>query len=218
VRTWLYPSLRWLPPHARLGDVTGLPHAWAARHLVAGIRFLRALGMLLVRPLVLWVEPRLTARLLNLVSAPAYGLLAEEFAEALIEPRNRLELPAFFRETAWDVAQLLVTAAPVRPATSGDRRARYAFLWDDAALEARKADSGLWQQINGIADTVRRRYRRYPEIDTGRVMTELARTSVALEERFKEMAGVVQLAHSSYYTNTTIIDGIARFLATGSRE
>ena len=46
----------------------------------------------------------------------------------------------------------------------------------------------------------------------------IARIWLTLVERIREVSGAIALAHSAYYANPEVEDGIANFIATGSRQ
>jgi hypothetical protein len=174
-------------------------------------------GYMLLSPL--WVplrdhviHPLLSRVMLRAVNATAFGLPPSELAGARIEISDRLALPTRFEETHLDVADVLLHAPP-RPPTAtlpDDAAARYDFLHVEERLEEKKSSSTLWKTVSAAMPDLRKRYRGN---EPARLEHDLLLHSLMLEERLKEVAGSVPLAHSGYYSNEEVIETIARFVA-----
>jgi hypothetical protein len=141
-------------------------------------------------------------------------LQADEFAGAAILAQHQLGMPEFFKEHDWDVTELLIKSCPAERNTTEDRRARYAFLWNNAEFEARLHRSWLWRQRSSWKDEIKSHYARFQVDDSSAFEERQAKTCLILEERLKELVGAVELFHGSYYTNHQIIAAIAKFIAT----
>ena len=91
---------------------------------------------------------------------------------------------------------------------------RYKFLWDTTSMTDRIEKNEIWPHIVASLPHMRR---RYGSADTAwdQHVAILQAISITLAERLRELAGVVQLAHSQYYSNAAVIGAIASFIATG---
>jgi len=169
-----------------------------------------------LRPLVVWFWERfLTVKFVQVASALALGLNPQHFESGLLRVSHSIKLPRFFDEYVWNVTELLVKRPPVRSVSAEGRDERFAFLWDDQALERAKSQSLLWPQFLEAEPSLARRYRLFPQIQTPEFMKRLAQTTIMLEQRMTELVGSVDLVHSAYYVNDDVIDAIAEFLAAG---
>jgi hypothetical protein len=184
---------------------------------------------------ILWparrlLEGYLTTTLTTLVSATGCGLRPIDFRGARVVVRTTPGVSRLIREHTWCVAQALLSERPATadsPAPDGNARSeaaaavgRYAFLWDPDLLAEKSRQSRIWHHLASSLPDMRR---RYGSEDAGagdetwvRHVADLQLVSVTLEERLRELAGLVELAHSQYYSNHLVIDAIARFIATGT--
>lgn len=184
---------------------------------------------------VLWparklLEGYLTATLTTLVSATGCGLRPIEFKGARVVVRTTPGVSRLIREHTWCVAQALLSerpaaADPSAPGANASSEAaaaveRYAFLWDPDLLVEKSRQSRIWHHLASSLSHMRR---RYGSEDAGagdgtwvRHVADLQLVSLTLEERLRELAGLVELAHSQYYSNHLVIDAIAQFIATGA--
>jgi hypothetical protein len=190
------------------------PWDWISAYLGSILWALVALILMPFRPIA-WIWERYMAKkLIQLISSPAFGLQADEFVGAAILARPQLALPWFFKEYDWDVTELLICSPSVERNTSEDRRARYAFLWNEAELNGRLSGSWLWKQRELWKNEIRSYYSPFQAHGLGAFDDQQKKACLILEERLRELVGVVKLIHSSYYTNPEIIPAIARFIAT----
>ncbi len=163
------------------------------------------------------IHPVLARVVLKAVNATAFGLPPSELAGARIEISDRLELPNRFDETHLDVADVLLHAPPRAPASTlpDDAAARYDFLHVEERLEEKRSSSTLWKTVSAAMPDIRKRYRGH---EPARLEHDVLLHSLMLEERLKEVAGSVPLAHSSYYSNQVVIEAIARFIAASASK
>jgi len=131
---------------------------------------------------------------------------------------HKIDQPKWFMETAWDVGKDLLASAAGRDSSGQAWTNRYSFLWDEVERRQRLESSWLREHLQAQTQTILARYRRIPNVDVAILEDTIVNTSLVLEERVKEVIGAVELTHSSYYTNETVIRGIARFIATGKNE
>ncbi len=87
---------------------------------------------------------------------------------------------------------------------------RYAFLWDGSKLQEQSSNSTLLKSLWPLL-TRPDNYLGVP-LPLDDATTRLILT---LEERIRELLGLVDLSHSHYYSNREVIAGIARFIAKG---
>jgi hypothetical protein len=172
--------------------------------------------LLPLRPFSKLWERYLTFKLWQLLSSVAFGLSPQEFVRAMVTADTQIQQPDFFNEHVWSVTKMLVCEGPMREHKTEQREALYAFLWDDQGLQTRKAESWLWEQRGLWAKELSARYKRFDLANQSEDLEKrLARACLMLEQRIKEMVGIVALTHSSYYTNKQVIEGIADFIASG---
>ena len=204
---------RWRLPQ-RPSGVADMPNRWLLRWAVGLSLWIRAVLLTIGRPAVRVFERLATKFLLSIISAPAYGVPADEFDNALVVATADLDLPRHFAVTRHDVQHLLL-ATPLTSSTTLARAARYAFVADEAEMAKKIEESWLVKQVRQSTDEIAGRYARF---DGGQAfaLDQLHRTCVVLEERLKEFAGAVQLTHSAYYSNPTVVEMVADFLATGT--
>ena len=223
VRNLFFPRVRWNPPTKPVG-LQDSPIVWVERGLQTlwlwtrnAFYFLTWVPLWLMRRIMIRY---LTDMLVKIVSASAFGLAPHEFSEAHVEIRDRIGIRSVFREDVRNVAKQILeepsTTAPLRKGS--DRKAsisasrpeeRYAFLWEEETLKRKSETSWLWKRVSLELDGA---LRRYPPEDRKTLASELKCTCVAIEERIKEVIGAVELNHSTYYTNSKVIDAIAQFL------
>jgi hypothetical protein len=86
-----------------------------------------------------------------------------------------------------------------------DDATRYAFLWDKRRFEEQCRRSWLLPHIKRLLAG---------QSGAGLDPTTMLAT-LSLEERSREILGLVDLAHSHYYSNREVIAQIARFIARG---
>ena len=178
-------------------------------------KFITTVALYTLRPAAWIWERYLTSKLLQIMSSPAFGLEAHEFVNSLVIVENQIRRPDIFAEYVWPVTARLMKGPEKRQGGAQGRVARYAFLWDDRELEARKKASWLWRQRTKWIEDVYSRYARFPEVRLDNLEERLARACLVLEEQFKEIAGIVELGHSAYYSNPEIIEATAEFIAYG---
>ena len=142
----------------------------------------------------------------------ASGMPSRDYHHARVEVTHVMGSTALYQVETWNASHALLSqlrTAPPPAATSP--LARYAFLFDDAALEQQAARGGLWRKVepgfdglchdNAIATEDRDAYRK-----------RLMRMCAALEAKYQEVFGLVELSHSAYYTNKTVIGRVTEFL------
>jgi hypothetical protein len=206
IRSMLFPPLSFrLAPHP-IGESRSPTYhlrRWSSATWQSAWSFL----LVLVRPLTILWERFLLRQILKIVSAPAFGLPIHEFSNGLVTVRERLDAPKFFKERHWNVGKILISSS-ARQRLGSDKTRRYDFLWGEAEFQKRRGASWLWSQMSESLSELRRRYKNYPQINIDKKTTRISMTCVALEERFKEMAGLVELLHAGYYSNAEVIAGI----------
>jgi len=156
--------------------------------------------------------------LLKIINSAAYGLPAREFAGARLHVRPTIDEPDLIREEVFDAGQLLIAQPPAAEAHSNGPSAtarrleisdRFSFLWDTAKTQRRLDASELWKKIKPVVPRI---LQRYPAEDVAAHERELKITTLAIEERAKEITGLVELNHSLYHSNQVVIARIASFL------
>lgn len=158
------------------------------------------------------VEHWLSRKVLDLVSAPAFGMVPQEFTNARLEVTDQLEIHEFFTTHYWSVEKLfLTTKEPKVEVNAVDTRERYEFLWNKEALKRKMETSKLWEKIAPLWGDIERRAKPIAGINTDKLKERLARVSLVWEEKKEE----VRLRHCAYYQDQKIIEGIAEFIATG---
>jgi hypothetical protein len=167
-----------------------------------------------LRP-VLWPVKALLARymrrkLFELVKTTGYGVEASELRDASVEVDVYPRLRRVIEDHLWVVTGDLAREPPSR--AEGSAVERYAFLWDRNALQKQVSKSTLFEHLWPLL--VQRdpaSGARLPLDDTTSAII------LTLEERIRELLGLVDLSHSHYYSNDEVIAGIARFIATAQR-
>ena len=165
-----------------------------------------------LRP-VLWPIKALLARymrqkLFQLVKTAGYGVQASELRDARVEVDVTPRLRRIIKDNLWIVTGDLAQEPPSQAERSAADR--YAFLWDRNTLREQASKSPLFEHLWPLL------VRLDPASGTRLPLDE--RTSVMIltvEERIRELLGLVDLSHSHYYSNEKVIAGIARFIATG---
>jgi hypothetical protein len=166
----------------------------------------------LSRALRWWTQPRLTEFMLDTASSAGFGLPIQEFSNAVVTPREDLEVPGVFEAgEVVDVSQLfaearLTTRSPATPA-------RFDFLWNDTALHERLKASFTWQKVEPYCNELKARMGR----DDKWLVEKLPRLCALIDVRVREFGNMVELFHSGYYADQKVIEAIAEFLKTGDR-
>ena len=152
--------------------------------------------------------------LMNLVGARGFGLYPEELENAAIHTSTRVDAPDAIDEQLWDVSKHLTEVQPVEASarTAREVAERYRFLWDESDFRLKVEASVLWRQVSARIPSISE---RYPTRSVDQLSATLMRTCVMLEEKLRELAGSVALTHSTYYTQSDVVQGVAEFLATG---
>jgi hypothetical protein len=101
----------------------------------------------------------------------------------------------------------------VKSASDEARAQRYSAVWDKAERERQAGKSWLWSQVEPAFDEIASRHRDAHGGEISGLKAQLLTTSLVLEERLREFTDVIELAHSSYYTNAEITQKISRFIA-----
>lgn len=151
---------------------------------------------------------RFTATMTNVLQSAALGVSPQELREASLIVTNTIDHPAIFRETPWDVGRLLASTSLVPPLPKSADLRRYEFLWNDAALEARKASSPIWQSLEPRLGDLRQRYPDRPNLER-----QLLNAVLMIEEKADEAFSTVNFTHSAYYQHDAITTVVAKFLA-----
>jgi hypothetical protein len=173
---------------------------------------IRGLVASLAQPL-LWPMKKLLARYLRatvfkLLKTAAFGIDEADLRDARVDLFDRPRLKYTIRDHLWVVTGDLARGTPPSPASTA--AARYAFLWSRDKFDEQLRKSQLLKQVERLFAQRDRGAGKSPPLDTA--TTYLALT---LEERVREIVGLVDLAHSHYYSNKEVIARIARFIATG---
>jgi hypothetical protein len=192
------------------------PHRLALRIATTIVRVIWATTLFASRPIVRLWERYLATKLLQLLSSLAFGFPPREFAGGLIIAKNSLQLPKYFKAESVDVTDILLASSPPTiNAAVQTRDRRYAFLWDDVERRTRLSNSWLWHRVSMFDTELVRRYARLPQLEYSGIRQRLEVTCLMAEQRIREVAGTVELSHSSYYSNEKIIKIIANFIASG---
>lgn len=214
VRSVTRPRLAFRLPKAPIGrDPKFSSQLW--RFSLAASRFIQALVLLPLRPVVRMWERVLVEKIVQLISIPSMGFGSEEFDDAKLTVENTIGIPDFFAEETFDASASLASHPQFDSEAEGKRYARYEFLWNKEELQKRRDSSWLWPKMLQSRQELDHLHRRYFS-GAQFTMDKLLPTCLALEERLKEVAGSVQLTHSAYYSDAAVIDMIAAFIAHGS--
>lgn len=165
------------------------------------------------------IERWLIRKVLNVVSAPAFGVVPQEFTNASIVATDQLNVSDYFRTRYWSVEKLflappapqLLSASVHLGTSSRNELERYAFLWDQTRFEQCLKLSSVWQKIELLWEDIEYWANSVPGTDLHGVRDRLARAALVLEETKRD----IQLKHCAYYQHPIVIEGIARFIATG---
>lgn len=213
VREFFSPKIPWSLPPIPVGYAPGISD-WLWGWVSYTLRIVTAVSWLTVRPITILWERIWTRRLMQLISASAYGVQLHELDRALIVASSHLNEPQFFTETVWDVTKLLMSA-DVAPGQGGVQEARYSFLWQSEEFKKRKSLSWIWQSIEPHRQDIERHYGRFLHGTSISSEDQLTRACILLEERFSEAIGAVGLMHTAYQSNRAVIEVTSRFIATG---
>lgn len=186
----------------------------------------------------IFIGPRLTRAVLDILNSAAVGIPADELRGARLAVLPRLDLPDVFEEEYQDVTDLFLREAgqsrrtDAEPAIEQARAERYAFLQsDDALAERMRAEtergSGPWVALVASFNELYKRYQASFELEAGanKVVAMMSRPEFEAEtarawfttlERLKEASGAIDLNHCLYQSNGEVIDMVARFLITGN--
>lgn len=92
--------------------------------------------------------------------------------------------------------------------SSGGFESKYAFLWDDERLKELSDDSWMFKKLKKQLHKVD----HSPFLSDAEFERELRSICCVFETRLSEVRGHFQLAHSTYYKNTAIIEAVVNFL------
>ncbi|GAQ81937.1 hypothetical protein KFL_000950130 [Klebsormidium nitens] len=92
--------------------------------------------------------------------------------------------------------------------SSGGFESRYAFLWDEEKLMELSDSSWMFNKLKKQL----RKVDHSPFISDAEFERELRSICCVFEQRLSEVRGHFQLAHSTYYKNTAIIEAVVGFL------
>jgi hypothetical protein len=169
---------------------------------------LRAAVSPLLRPVKTLVVRYLRQKLFELVKSAGFGISPAELYHASVDVEMIPRLRRIIDDYLWLVTDDLAREAPSRAERTAEER--YAFLWDDDKLREQSFVSPLLKQLWPLLT------RRDPDLGVPLPLDDpTARVILTLEERMRELLGLVDLSHSHYYSNRRVIAGIARFIATG---
>ena len=126
----------------------------------------------------IFVGPRLTRAVLNILNSAAVGIPAERTRGSRLAVLPRLDLPDLFDEEYQDVTHLFLRGAgaskrtDAEPAIEQVPAERYAFLQSDEALAKRmraetERGSGPWAALVASFDELYRRYKASFELEAG---------------------------------------------------
>jgi len=191
--------------------------------------YLNLVPWALFRKIVAW--PLLNRTISEATTAAAFGLPACEVSNARIEVSCHIGVPMIFKETFHDVSLIAVQTPPFRTDTpTGDKR--YDYLFNNDAFEHRlgREESTKMSTWLSVKEKLPDLYSRYVKSFTfekeGSNQVQpvtfttyeiaLARIWFTLIERIREASGAIELVHSTYYSNPTVINAIANFIVTGS--
>jgi hypothetical protein len=213
IREFFDPKISWRLPPTSLGHERGISEEiW--RFIIFGFRIMSAFGWFILRPITVLWERIWTRRLMQLLSASAYGVQLHELERALIVASSRLDEPRFFNEKVWDVTELLISSDTVHD-DGVAKGAKYSFLWEDSLFNTRKGSSWIWRSIEPHRIEIEKHYGRFSQSATIGAEDQLARACIMLEERFSEAIGAVGLMHTAYHSNRIVIENVSRFIVSG---
>jgi hypothetical protein len=213
IRDFFSPKISWSLPPTPLGYAAGISdQLW--RLVIYALRIITTVSWLMLRPIAILWERVWTKRLMQLISASAYGVQLHELDGALIVASSRLNEPEFFTENVWDVTKLLMSANVAR-GDSGAQEARYSFLWEAEEFRKRRSSSWIWQSIEPHRHDIKKHYGRFLQGTSIASEEQLTRACIMLEERFSEAIGAVGLMHTAYQSNRTVVEVTSRFIMTG---
>jgi hypothetical protein len=213
IREFFHPKISWTLPPTPLGYERGISEQlW--RLVIYAFRIITAVSWFMARPITILWERIWTRRLMQLISASAYGVQLHELDRALIVASSRLNEPKFFAERFWDVTKLLISADVARD-HSGVHETKYSFLWDDDQFRSRRSASWIWRSIEPHQREIEKHYGRFPQSTQIGSEDQLTRGCIMLEERFSEAVGAVGLMHTAYQSSRAVIEATSRFIVSG---
>jgi hypothetical protein len=166
---------------------------------------------------------RIIEKLLKLVRAAAMGLPEDLQSGADVKVSNRIMIDEAFREASWDVTELLLIgpapgkgrdektpdgAEAVEPSTA--RRDLYRYLFDAPQVRVNQKQSWFWKRTEPHLAEIKKNYSR---IHGDSLDVALPRLCITLDERLREARELIELTHSLYYSNETVIDAVAAYLS-----
>lgn len=175
------------------------------------------------------VRPLVVRTLIDATNAAAFGVPAAQVKGSRITASFELAIAGAFLEVNRDVSAVALDRSLLRESSRAEAL-RYTFLIDDTVLAARKAaleattKQNSWRRLKAALPALYDRYTRACSLDppgSAKMMSEkeyeseIARMWFTLSERFRETSGSVELVHSLYYSNSSVIDMIGRFLVSG---
>lgn len=168
--------------------------------------------------------PYFSNAILRLFMNLGFGLQKNELDNAQVYVEEVLLLPPKTHNiTHWNVQKILT--APTDTQIPGEEKMkaleqkeivefvaeRWKFLWDDEELEKKAENSQTLQRLRHEPSN----WRHNPRATKVAFERELKLICVALEERYKDMTGNVELSHGSYFRNRIVISAITHFLVNG---
>lgn len=198
----------WEQGAPRTGLATGMTAGYFAPKVRALAMRLSSLAGLALRPVV-WVGRKLLERYLQrtlfaLLKSAAFGVDPADLRDARLDVSVDPKLRYIMQAHTWRIPAQIAREPP--HAATADTVARYAFLWDPRSFEEKLRTSWLIPRIRPLM--ARSRHPDDAPLDGATAMIALS-----LEERMREIIGLVDLAHSHYYSNREVISRIARFIA-----
>jgi hypothetical protein len=185
-------------------------------------------------PLWKFVQNCLSQRASHLVrdslAAGSFGLPGSDLSGARLEISPHIKAERFFAEEFWEVSRMALET-PIVVSTAARDRKRFAYILDDDALKDRlkteeKDENGPWSRLKQNLGGLYERYASSFVFEVGgagqlsraEYDRAIGRIWLTTVERIREVSGAIELAHSAYYANPVVEEGIANFIATGSRH
>ena len=91
----------------------------------------------------------------------------------------------------------------------------FAYLTDQACRQKSIAASPLWRQVEPHLQEIWEEYRHIPDMTGERLREQTELIILTIERKVQQALNSIGLSHSKYYTNQTIIEAIANFIASG---
>jgi hypothetical protein len=154
------------------------------------------------------------------VESAGFGLPPEEFGSPKVIAANSVGNIRWIKEVQWNVTNLFLhesaeIASSKELLAADERGAGFAYLTDQASRQNLIAASPLWRKVKSHLQEIWEEYRHIPGMTGERLREQTELIILTIERKVQQALNSIGLSHSKYYTNQTIIEAIAKFIASG---